>query len=66
MIGLHYWNCHGNVPVRFPHLHYGCVITLEATTASIGAGLPYLPYIVLRVEVQLVNLDNVIDNHKHV
>ncbi len=35
--------------VRFLHLGYGCVITLKATTASIGDGLPYLPYIALRV-----------------
>ena len=44
-----YWNCQGNVPWMFLHLGYGCVITLKATTASIGDGLPYLPYIALRV-----------------
>ena len=45
----------GCVPRRFLHLEYGCVITLEATIASIGDGLPYLPYIALRVNVKFMN-----------
>ena len=49
MINLQYWNCQGNVPWRFLHRGYGCVITLKATTALISDGLPYLPYIALRV-----------------
>ncbi len=28
---------------------YGCIITLKATRAPISDGLPYLPYIALRV-----------------
>ena len=37
--------------VKYGPLGYGCIITLKATTASISDGLPYLPYIALRVSV---------------
>ncbi len=50
MIGLHCLNCHGNVPWRFLHLGYGCIIALKAT--SIGDRLLYLPYIALRFSLQ--------------
>ena len=61
MINLQYWNCQGNVPLGF--LPLGCVITLKAITASIGDGLPYLPYTALRVIMHCIQIGQISYNN---